>query len=157
MPVPGHLVPSVVNGPALNGNDDGAFGIFALSHLFEWLKLQSVMKYEFAKELTGALDETGATYKSCVDYSSSVGKAFFDQAASEQSGSIEKAAAVRAIEIDQENEQEEVASDGSAGSNSGGEFVTEMATFEAALKKQTWLKQRTVYSICMPFTRTSLS
>ena len=147
MPVPGHLVPSVVNGPALNGNDDAAFGIFALSHLFEWLQLQSVITYKFAKELTGALDETGATYKSCVDYSSSVGKAFFDQAASEQSGSIEKAAAVRAIEIDQENEQEEVASDGSAGSNSGGEFVTEMATFEAALKKQTWLKQRTVFDL----------
>jgi hypothetical protein len=74
--------------------------------------------------------------------SSALGKA---HAASEQSGSNEKAAAVAAVVIDQDNQQEEVASDGSAGFNSGGDFVTEMATFEAALKKQTWLKQRSVF------------
>ena len=131
---------------SLNYNGDGVFGMFALTQMFAWLELESAIGYDWAKTLIETPDETGPVYRSCVVPSSALGKA---HAASEQSGSEENAAADEAVEIDlgQEIQEQEIAKDGSAGSSSGDVMITEMAAFQAALEKQTWLKQRNVFDL----------
>ena len=85
----GHLVQSVVNAPTVcAGHEDGAFGVFVLTQLVEWLHLETVKTYKCAKELMKKPEEQA--YKSCIVRDSSIGIALFADAASLRSCSVEK-------------------------------------------------------------------
>jgi len=143
----GHIVRSVLNAPTVRAVlGDGAFGVFALNSLFvEWLHLETVKPLESAKELTKNPEES-IEYRSCVVHDSSLGIAFRADAASPLS--VEKTpSAAEVMVFDEGQAVVNEVNDGSAGSNSRETMVTEIATFGAALSKQTWLRQRSVFDL----------
>ena len=131
------IVPSVLNAPPVRAVlGDGALGAFALRSIFdEWLHFENFMPFETAKGLTKNPGESH-DYISWAVPESLLVKAFLANAA--------RNAGV--MEVEKEPPAVNEAIDGSAKATDIA-MVNEIATFRAALQKQTWLRQRSVFDL----------